>query len=118
MPRQCPPEILELFHKSIVRRQLLLEIALGVQINDHRQAVIQNHLYRVVEIRHVFLWNPVRLPSLEHRLRIHAQPHVVKSHRFDQRDILRRSPSLKMFLCIALRIVDLRKPLAQIDPML
>jgi hypothetical protein len=40
---------------------------------------------------------------------------VVKSHRLDQRDILRGRPRFKVFFGVALLVVNLRKPLAQIN---
>src|SRR5215831_13927685 len=41
---------------------------------------------------------------------------MIEPGRLDQHDIGGSSPVLKMFLRISLRIVDLRKPLAQINP--
>jgi hypothetical protein len=40
---------------------------------------------------------------------------MIEAQRFNQRDVLRRIPSLEMFLGVAPRIVYLRKPFAEID---
>src|SRR5260370_42646347 len=42
---------------------------------------------------------------------------MVKSHGLDQRDVLRCVPRFEVFFGIALRIINLRKPFAQIDSM-
>src|SRR5262249_1379686 len=51
-----------------------------------------------------------------HRRRIHAQPHMIESHRLDKSDVVVRDPGGKMFFGISLGIVNLREPLAQVDP--
>ena len=86
-----------------------------MNVNDNGQALIENHLYGGVEISQVIHGDSVGLPVPEHRLRIHAQPHMVESHRLDQRAILSGGPRFKMFFGVALLIVNLRKPLAQIN---
>src|SRR5690242_11658677 len=40
---------------------------------------------------------------------------MVEAHRFDQRDVIRRHPPDQMLLCIPVRVVNLREPLAQVD---
>ena len=116
MPRQCPPKIRKLLHKFIVRGQFFLEIRIGVHVDDHRQSLIQNHLHRRIQISQVIRRNLVRLLASEHRLRIHAQPYVVKPHSLDQGDVLRGIPRFKMFFRVSLLVIHLREPFAQIDP--
>src|SRR5260370_41925153 len=86
MPRELTPVVLELFHKAIVRSEFLFEITIGMNVNDDGQATVEDHLHCAVEITQIIRRNPVGLPAPEHRLRIHAQPHVVESYRLDERD--------------------------------
>src|SRR5882724_9922592 len=50
VPCQLPPVVLELLDEIIVRGELLLKVGIGVKVDDHRQAVIENHLYGRIEI--------------------------------------------------------------------
>ena len=89
-----------------------------MHVNDNCQPARQDHLNRGIQIPEILLGNPVCLAAPEHRLGIHAQPHVVKSHGLDRIDVRRRRPRRKMLARIALLVVNLRKPLAQIDAVL
>lgn len=51
----------------------------------------------------------------EHRLRVDAQALVIETHGSNQGYVLRRVPSLKVFLGVALGVVHPCKPLAQTD---
>ena len=74
MPCELTPVVLELFDKAIVRSELLFEITVGMNVNNDRQAMVEDHLHGTVEIAQVFGRNLVGLPVPEHRLRIHSQP--------------------------------------------
>ena len=76
---------------------------------------IQNHFDRSVEIAEIFRAAAVATCGVHHRLRIHAEPHVIEAGRLDQRDIGRGGPALKVLFRVSLGIVDLREPFAQID---
>ena len=70
--RQRPPVIRELFHKLIVGNQFFLEVRVWVHVNNHGQALIQNHFHCGIEIAEVVFGNLVRLLAAKHRLRVHA----------------------------------------------
>ena len=117
MPCELTPVILELFDKAILRNEFLFEVTFGMNVNNDGQSTVEDHLQRTVEIPQIIRRNSVGLSAPEHRLGIHAQPHVIESHRFNERDILRGIPRFKVFLGVALLVVNLRKPLAQINSM-
>ena len=52
-----------------------------------------------------------------HGLGIHAEADVIKAHGFDQGNVVRRDPGFEMLFGVALGIVDLRKPLTEVDAM-
>ena len=54
-----------------------------MNINDHRQALVENHLHRGVEIAQIIRGDAIGLLAPEHRLRIHTQPYMVESHGLD-----------------------------------
>ena len=81
------------------------------------QACVENHLHRRIEIAEIFRAAVPMPHGVHHRLRIDAEPHMIKPGGLDQRDVTGSSPGFKVFLRVSLGIVDLRKPLAEIDPM-
>src|SRR5437660_5940084 len=85
VPSERPPIVPKLLDKTILRHQLLLKVTVGMNVNNHSQALIENHLHRNVEISEVIRWYTIGLSAPKHRLRIHAQPHVVESHSLYQR---------------------------------
>ena len=115
MFREGPPVIRELFDEFIVSGQFFLEVRVRVHVNNHCQALIQNHFHCGIKITEVVFGNAVCLLAAKNRLWVNAQPRVVELHRFDQCDVLRRGPRFEVFLGIAFLVVDLREPLAQVD---
>jgi hypothetical protein len=113
--RERAPEILELLDERIIGDQFLLEVAVGVHVENYGETLIENHFDGCVEISQVISGNSIRLVASKHRLRINAQPHVIETYGFDQRDVLRTVPGLEVFLRVALRVIDLRKPFAKIN---
>ena len=114
---QCAPEVRKLLNKLVVAGQLFFEVRLRMDIDNHRQTLVQNHLYGGIQISQVIFRNAVCLLPAEHRLGVYAQPHVIKLHRVNQRDVLRRGPRFEVLFRVALRVVDLREPFAQVDAM-
>ncbi len=109
------PEVGELLDESVVFRQALLEVALGMHVDDHHKAVVEDHLYRRVQIAEILRGKLLRLVHREHGLRVHAQAHVVETHGLDQRDILGGRPRFKVFARVAAFVVDLGEPFAEVD---
>ena len=77
--------------------------------------MIQNHLQRVIQIAEIVGRQVVGHVVPHHRLGIHAEPHVIESHRLNQRYIIGSHPAYEMFFRVSLGIVNLRKPFAQVD---
>ena len=117
MLRHRVPEIGKALDEIVIVRQSRLEIGIGMHVDFDRQARVKNHLHRGVKIAKIFIAAACPPRGIHHRLRIHAEPHMVEAGGFDQCDVGRRAPGLKMFLRISSRIVNLREPLAQIDAM-
>ena len=115
VPRQRPPEARELLDELIIRRQPLLEIRIGVDVDVHRQTLIEKHFHGGVELCQVIACNLIRLLFVKHRARIDAQADVIEFDRADLRDILRRDRSLEMLLCVRGGIGRSSEPLAQVD---
>jgi len=88
-----------------------------MQIDRYGHPLIQNHLHRSIEISKILCGNFAGPVVRHHGLRIHAEPHVIEPHRFDQRNIFRRGPCLKMVLRIPALVVNLSKPFAGVDAM-
>ena len=114
MLRHHAPEVGEA-GDEVVFLQARLEIGIGVHIELDRQAGIENHLHRRVEIPEIFRRAALPLRRVHQGLRVHAQPHMVESQRLDERDVGRGIPALKVFFRISLGIVNLREPLTQVD---
>jgi hypothetical protein len=106
------PEIRKALHKIVFFCQPCLEIRVGMHIQLDRQAGIKNRLDRCIEISKILSRPAATSSSVHHRLRIHAQPHMVESSRLDQRNIGSCGPTLKVFFRISPRVVHLREPLA------
>ena len=66
-----------------------------MHVDFHRQTRIENHFDGGIEIAEIFVAAAVAACSVHHRLRIHAEPHVVEPGRLDQRDVGGRGPVLK-----------------------
>src|SRR5258706_435606 len=86
-----------------------------MHVEDHGEALIENHLYGGIEIGEIVRGNAVGLIAMEHWLWIDAEPNVIKVHRLDQSNVVRGVPRFKVFFGVALGIVDLREPFAEID---
>ena len=52
---------------------------------------------------------------MEHRLWVHAQPHVVEAHGTNQVEVARRDRRVEMWFGESVGIVDLREPIADVD---
>src|SRR5581483_485488 len=117
MPGKSAPEISELLDKIVALREIILEIAAGMQVQDDRKAFVKDHLYGRIKIREILGGNFVCVTRDEHRFGIDHQTHMVESHCLDQRDIFRRRVALKMFPGVTLRVSDLVEPSAEIDTM-
>ena len=115
MLRQGAPEVGELLHEAVVFHQARFEVAVGMQIDDYSQAVIQNHLYGGVEICKIIGGNFVGTVIRHQGLGINAEADVIEAHRSNESDVLLGDRVLKVFSRIAPFIVDLREPSADID---
>jgi len=115
VPGQRAPEIGELVHQSVFFSQPRLEVTLRMHINHHSEPLIQNHLHRGVEVAKIFGGDLIGPTLGEHGLRIDAQAHVIKAHRFDQGNVAGGAPVLKMLFGVTAFVVNLSKPLARID---
>ena len=60
MLRQRSPEIRQLLHNAVIFCETRFEVALRMQIDDHSQLLIQNHLHSPIQISEVvgrnFVW--------------------------------------------------------------
>src|SRR3954471_8632883 len=77
--------------------------------------MIEDHFYSRIEIAEIFGRKFVTTVVADHRLGVHAQTDVIESHRLNKRDVVGGSPVFKMLFGVALGIVNLRKPLAQVN---
>ena len=114
--RQRPPVIGKLLNEAVVR-QLRFEIAIRMNVDDYRKAVIEDHLHRGIQIIQIIVRNFIGMAVAKHRRGIHAQADVIKSHCFYQRNVRVGGPVLKMLRRVSLRIVNLGKPFAQVNAM-
>ena len=87
-----------------------------MHVDLDRQPRVQNHFDGGVEISQIFLAAVVMPGCIHHRLRVHAEPHMIEARRLDQRNVGRRGPGLRVFFRVSLRIINLREPGTQIDP--
>ena len=115
MLRHRAPEIGEAFDEVVFLRQSCLEIGVGMHVELDGQARVENHLHRRVEIAEIFRAAVAATRGVHHRLRIHAEPHMIEPGGLDQRNVRRGGPGFEMFLGVSLGIVDLREPFAEID---
>src|SRR5690348_13539288 len=86
-----------------------------MHVQDHGKMFVEDHLHRRIEAGEVVGGNAVRLIVTEHRSWVNAEADVIETHFSDELNILNRIPGFEVFLRVALRIVDLREPLAEID---
>jgi hypothetical protein len=113
--RQHPPEIGKLLDGVIVFCQLLLEVAFRMDVDHNRQPAVEDHLDRVIQKTKIVQTNGGRTIHGKQGLRIHAQAHVIETHRFYEGNIFRGNRSFEVFLGVTLGIIDLGKPSAGID---
>jgi len=111
------PEIAEFLDERIFTRQTTFETALGMEINHDRKILRQDHLDRCIKISQGLGRDLKSVPSAKHRLGVYAQPNVIKTHGLDERNVLCRRPCFEMLLGVSAWIVNLSKPLTQINPM-
>jgi hypothetical protein len=112
---QHPPEIGKLLDGVIAFGQLLLEVAFGVDVDHNRQPAVEDQLDRVVQKTKIVRTNGGRTVHGVQGLRIHAQAHVIETHRLDEGNIFRGDRSFEVFLGVTLGIIDLGKPSAGVD---
>ncbi len=93
----------------------MLEVAFGVDVEDHGEALIEDHFYGGVEIGEIVGGNTVGFIVAEHRLGVHAQANVIEVHGFDEGDVLGGGPGFEVLFGVALRVVDLREPFTEVD---
>src|SRR5579884_503678 len=115
MLREGAPEVGELFDKRVVLGEPFLEVGVGMHVQNDGQAVIQNHLDGGIQIGEIVCGDAIRLISAEHRSGVDAQPDVIEADITDELNILGRVPGLEMLLGVALGVVNLGKPFAEID---
>src|SRR5207247_3048343 len=56
--------------KTILRHQLLLKVTVGMNVNNHSQTLIENHLHRNVEISEVIRWYTIEIGRASCRERV------------------------------------------------
>jgi hypothetical protein len=112
---QHPPEIGKLLDRVIVSCQLLLEVALRMDVDHNRQPAVEDHLDRVIQETKIVRTNGGRTIYGKQGLRIHAQAHVIETHRFYEGNVFRSDRSFEVFLGVTLGIIDLGKPPAGVD---
>ena len=112
---QRAPEIDEALDGVIVAGKLLFEIIIRVDRQLHRQALIEDHLHRGVEVREIVGSDLIGLLGMEHGPWIHGQADVVEAHGANQRDVLGGNGGVKVFFGVAGWVGELREPIAQID---
>ncbi len=88
-----------------------------MKIDHDSQALGENHLDGGVESGERLGSDFKCMSPAEHGLRIYAEPNVIKTHGLDERNILRGRPCFKMLFGVSAWIVDLSKPLTQINSM-
>src|SRR5438046_1524367 len=86
-----------------------------MHIQNNRKVLVQNHLHGRIQIAQIIRGNAISLVVNEHGLGIDREPNMVEIDRFDEGNILRRSPGVEMFFGVTLRVVDLREPVTEID---
>ena len=112
---QRPPEIGKLLDGVIVFCQLLLEVAFRVDVDHNRQPAVEDHLDRVIQKTKIVRTNGGRTIQGKQGLRIHAQAHVIETHRLYEGNVFRGDRSFEVLLGVTLGIIDLRKPSAGVD---
>ena len=86
-----------------------------MDVDHHRQALIEDHLHGGVQVAEIVVWDTVGLAAAKHGLRIDAQANVVEVHGLDQRDVLSGVPGVEVLFGVALRVVNLGEPFAEVD---
>ena len=79
MLRHHAPEIGEALDEVVFLGQPRLEIGVGMHVELNRQTRIQNHFDGSVEIAEIFRGAVVAPGGIHHRLRVHAEPHVIEA---------------------------------------
>src|SRR5215467_5851088 len=111
----CLPEVGELLHEDVIGSEALLEISVGMHVEDDSETVVENHLYCRVEVAKILCGKLVGLVSAPHRLRIHAKTHVVEAHGLNQCNIFGGSPGIEMLFGVAALVPNLSEPIAEVD---
>jgi hypothetical protein len=116
MPGQRPPEIGEGFDLHVIGLELLLELARGVDVDDHGETIGEDQRHGLIQSAEMLRRDHVRLFGPPQRDRIDVQAEVIEPERRDEGEIRRRGVRRQMFLGIPLRVHHLREPVARVDP--
>ena len=87
MLRKGTPEVSKSLDESVIFGKPGFEFHFRVYVQYDCQTIGEDAAHGLVQIAQKLRLNCVRFPFPKHRLRIDAQPHVVKAHCLDQRNV-------------------------------
>jgi hypothetical protein len=112
---QGSPQVHKLLHAGGTLAKRGFVTALGMNVDDDRQMIVQDGLDDAVEFRHKRRgFAAVALP-LNQRVSVNAEPHMIEAHRGHERNVLRGGEGMQALDRVVAR--RLRKPDAGIDAM-